>query len=46
MQPGLEAAAQYAPPLKYSSPWPWVLAIMISCTMWGGIGWVSWVFIR
>jgi len=32
-----------APPsLKYSSPWPWLRAIIVSCMLWAGIGWVVW----
>jgi hypothetical protein len=30
------------PPLRYSSPWPWVRAIIISCMLWACIGWVIW----
>jgi len=37
-----EADAGISPPLRYSSPWPWVLALAISSTMWVGIGWVLW----
>ena len=31
-----------APVLRYSSPWPWILALAISSTMWVGIGWLVW----
>jgi hypothetical protein len=32
-----------APPnLRYSSPWPWGRAIIISCMLWACIGWVVW----
>jgi hypothetical protein len=37
--PDIRAAT---PPLRYSSPWPWVRAIIISCMLWAGIGWVVW----
>jgi hypothetical protein len=30
------------PALRYSSPWPWVLALAISLSMWAGIGWLVW----
>jgi hypothetical protein len=30
------------PPLRYSSPRPWVRAIIISCMLWACIGWVVW----
>jgi hypothetical protein len=31
--------------LRYSSPWPWVLALVISSTMWVGIGWLIWTLV-
>jgi len=31
--------------LIYASPWPWVLALAISSTMWAGIGWLIWKFV-
>jgi len=30
------------PVLRHSSPWPWILALAISSTMWVGIGWLVW----
>jgi hypothetical protein len=27
------------PSLRYSSPWPWVLALGISLSMWAGLVW-------
>jgi len=33
------------PALRYSSPWPWVLALAISSTMWVGIGWLVWTLV-
>lgn len=33
------------PVLRFSSPWPWVFALAISCAMWVGIGWVIWKII-
>ncbi len=36
------AVSGYGPTLRYSSPWPWVLALAISATMWAGIGWLIW----
>src|SRR5437879_5599773 len=32
--------------LKYSSPWPWVIALAISMSMWAGIGWAVWALVR
>jgi hypothetical protein len=37
-----EASAAYGPALRYSSPWPWVLALTISSGIWVGIGWLIW----
>ncbi|MGA7807161.1 hypothetical protein [Bradyrhizobium sp.] len=34
-----------APVLRYSSPWPWILALAISSTMWVGIGWLVWTIV-
>ena len=31
-----------APGLRYSSPWPWVRAIMISVLLWAGIAALIW----
>jgi hypothetical protein len=31
-----------APGLRFSSPWPWVRAIMISLLLWAGIGALIW----
>jgi hypothetical protein len=28
------------PDLRYSSPWPWVLALGISLSMWAGLVWM------
>ena len=44
-QPHHEGSVSYGPALKYSSPWPWVLAIVISGAMWVGIGWLIWKLI-
>jgi hypothetical protein len=38
------ASVFYAPALKYSSPWPWALALMTSGAMWAGLGWLIWKF--
>ncbi len=35
-----------APALRYSSPWPWALAIAISLTMWAAIGWLVWTLVK
>jgi len=40
-----EASARYGPALKYSSPRPWVLALVVSSAMWAGIGWLVWKFV-
>lgn len=37
-----EADVGSGPALRYSSPWPWVLALTISSSMWVGIGWLIW----
>ena len=42
---GESASAASSPALQYRSPWPWVLALAISITVWGGIGWLIWSFI-
>ena len=34
-----------SPSLRYSSPWPWLLALAISSTMWVGIGWLIWTLV-
>jgi len=40
-----EASTARGSALRYSSPWPWVLALTISCGMWAGIGWLIWTFV-
>jgi hypothetical protein len=40
-----EAGASYAPALRYSSPLPWALAIVIGAGLWAGIGWLVWRFV-
>ena len=40
-----EASASYRAGLKHSSPWPWVLALAVSSTIWAGIGWLVWKFV-
>jgi hypothetical protein len=35
-----EHAIENAPRLKYSSPWPWALALGISLSMWAGLAWL------
>jgi hypothetical protein len=32
--------------LRYSSPWPWIFAGIISLAMWASLGWVIWVSTR
>jgi hypothetical protein len=29
--------------LRYSSPWPWIVAIVISLSMWASVAWLVWV---
>jgi len=31
-----------SPALRYSSPRPWLLALLISGVMWAGIVWMAW----
>jgi hypothetical protein len=31
--------------IQFSSPMPWVLAIVLSVTIWAAIGWCFWRFI-
>jgi hypothetical protein len=38
------ADATNRPALRYSSPWPWALALTISVTIWLGAGWLIWTF--
>jgi hypothetical protein len=28
--------------LRYSSPWPWMLALAISLAMWASLAWLIW----
>jgi hypothetical protein len=28
--------------LRYSSPWPWLGALVISLSMWASLGWLIW----
>jgi hypothetical protein len=37
-----DTGARLAPGLRYSSPWPWVSAIMISLLLWAGIAAAIW----
>jgi hypothetical protein len=37
-----DIATRLAPGLRYSSPWPWVSAIMISLLLWTGIAAAIW----
>jgi hypothetical protein len=32
------------PALRYSSPWPWVLALALSITIWLAAAWLFWTF--
>jgi hypothetical protein len=32
--------------LRYSSPWPWIVAIVISLSIWASVGWLIWVAMR
>ena len=34
-----------APSLKYSSPWPWALALGVSLSMWAGLVWLVRLFV-
>ena len=35
----------HPPGLRYSSPWPWVLALGISLSMWAGLAWLVRLFV-
>ena len=37
-----DIGVQMAPGLRFSSPWPWVRAIMISLVLWAGIAALIW----
>jgi hypothetical protein len=28
--------------IRYSSPWPWILAIVLSLMLWAMLGWYLW----
>ena len=32
--------------LRYSSPWPWIVAIVISLSMWASVAGLIWVVVR
>jgi len=40
--PARDIGVRMAPALKFSSPWPWVRAIMISLLLWAGIAALIW----
>jgi len=37
-----ESTTPAAPPLRYSSPWPWIRALAIGIALWAGILWLLW----
>jgi hypothetical protein len=37
---------RHVPGLRYSSPWPWIFATVISLAMWSSLGWLIWVSSR
>jgi hypothetical protein len=37
-----DAGFRRADGLRYSSPWPWMLALAISLSMWASLGWLIW----
>ena len=37
-----DISVRVAPSLRYSSPWPWISAIMISLLLWAGIAALIW----
>ena len=39
-------AASSTPPLVYSSPRPWLLAIAMSLTLWGLAAWSLWILLQ
>ncbi len=40
-----EASTARGSALRYSSPWPWVLALAISLTIWLGAAWLIWTLV-
>lgn len=40
------ASSSSSPPLVYSSPRPWLLAIAMSLTLWGIAGWSVWMLVQ
>jgi hypothetical protein len=40
-----ETAVVSSAALRNSSPWPWVIALAISTTMWVSIGWLIWTLV-
>jgi hypothetical protein len=34
------------PGLKYSSPWPWFLALGIGLALWASLGWTLWILLK
>jgi len=30
--------------IRFSSPWPWILAIVLSLALWAMLGWLIWWF--
>ena len=39
-------AISHVPSLRYSPPWPWILALTISMTLWAFLVWLIWVLVR
>lgn len=37
---GRDYGPESAPGLKFSSPWPWVRAMALSCVLWAFIAWL------
>lgn len=44
--PVSRAASNSSPPLVYSSPRPWLLALAMSLTLWGIAGWTVWMIVQ
>ena len=40
------ASTSVGPTMRFSSPMPWVLAILLSVVLWAMIGWSIWRYVQ